>query len=184
MRDYSAKEIDHFLSKVDSFLKKKAELILIGGTAALLAYKTSQATSDIDTWNPIDQLKKAYELAKKETGFDIPLSQTTVADPPYNFEDRLELYNQGSYKHLVVKVPEVIDLILMKTMRGYAHDLDAVEEMVRNRNVKMESLVDRYIAEMGSAVAPKEKRDLNFLAMIERCYPHNDIEEVEVRISE
>lgn len=175
--------MDHFLSKVDSHLDEKADLILIGGTAAMLAYKVTQATSDIDTWNRIDRLKKAYELAKKETGFDIPMSQTTVADPPHDFESRLQLYNQGSYKNLVVKVPEVIDLVLMKTMRGYAHDLEAVEEMIRNKTVKIELLVERYVTEMDAAITPKAKRDVSFLAMIEKCYPDSDIREIEKKIS-
>ncbi|HWU44608.1 MAG TPA: DUF6036 family nucleotidyltransferase [Bdellovibrio sp.] len=114
MREYNEEELENFLKKIDSYLEKPAEIIIVGGTAAILAYHISDATQDIDTWNNIDAVKEAYEKAKKETGYDIPLSRTIVADPPYQFEDRLKLYSPKKFKKLKVKVPEVIDLILQK----------------------------------------------------------------------
>lgn len=41
MRDYSAEEVEQLLKKVDTYLGSKVDLILIGGTAAMLAYKIS-----------------------------------------------------------------------------------------------------------------------------------------------
>lgn len=183
MREYSGKEIEQFLIKIDSYLKEPFGIVIIGGTAAILAYHISDATQDIDTWNNVDGLVEAYEKAKKETGFDIPLSRTSVADPPYCFEDRLKVYNPKLFKKLIVKIPEVMDLILMKAMRGYAHDMQAIEEMVKNTKVKCEKLVDRYVSEMRTAITPERKRNLNFLAVIERCFPKEDLKSIEYKIS-
>jgi hypothetical protein len=183
MREYTGKEIEQFLTKMDSHLQTPIEIILIGGTAAILAYHISDATQDIDTWNNVEGLKEAYEKAKKDTGFDIPLSRTTVADPPYHFEDRLTQYNPKVFQKLIVKVPEVMDLILMKAMRGYAHDMQAIEEMVKHSGVKYTELADRFVKEMGSALTPERKRNLNFLALVERCFPEEDLQLVEKKIS-
>lgn len=60
MREYTGNEIEQFLLKIDIHLQKPAEIILIGGTAAILAYHISDATQDIDTWNSVDSLKEAY----------------------------------------------------------------------------------------------------------------------------
>lgn len=88
------------------------------------------------------------------------------------------------FKKLIVKVPEVMDLILMKAMSGYTHDMQGIEEMVNNSNVRYKDLVDRYIAEMGSAFTPERKRNLNFLALVERYFPAEDLQLVEKIISQ
>lgn len=170
MRKFTSEEIELFLKSIDSFLKKEVSVLIIGGTAAALAYKVTEATKDIDTWNSIEQLQEAYLKAKKDTRLEIPLGQVSVSDAPYNFEDRLKEYKPELFAKLKVIVPEVIDLILMKTIRGYSHDIDAIEQMVKNENVKLDDLTNRYINEMGSAVGNKRDIDLNFLGVVERCY--------------
>lgn len=170
MRKYTAAEIEKFLISIDGFLERKVMVIIIGGTAAALAYKVSKATQDIDTLNSVQGLESAYEQAKAATGLEIELGKVSVSDAPYDFEDRLQLYRPEIFKKLIVYVPEVADLILMKTLRGYAHDLEAIEEMVKNENVNSQTLINRYVRELSVAVGDKRKLDLNFLAMIAQCY--------------
>lgn len=170
MTKYTAKDIETFLKTIDDLLEKKVEVIIIGGTAAALAYKVTEATQDIDTWNSIQGLVSAYEKAKETTGLEIPMGQVSVSDAPHDFEDRLVDFKPTQFKKLQIKLPEVIDLILMKTLRGYSHDLDAIEQMVKNESVRFEDLLHRYVTELGAAIGDKRKLDINFLAMIERCY--------------
>lgn len=170
MKKYTSEEIEMFLMSIDEFLQEESSVIIIGGTAAALAYKVTEATKDIDTWNSVEALKEAYEKAKEKTSLSIPLGQVSVSDAPYNFEDRLELYKPEIFKKLKVIVPEVIDLILMKTLRSYAHDLDAIEQMVKNQKIESGDLIQRYIDEMDAIVGDKRKHDISFLAMLERCY--------------
>jgi Nucleotidyltransferase of unknown function (DUF6036) len=87
-RKYTNKDVQTLLKAIDANLDKKFEITLIGGAAALLAYKATRLTQDIDSFNKIAALESAYEKAKKDTGLEIPLSQAGVADVPYNFEDR------------------------------------------------------------------------------------------------
>lgn len=126
---YASREIRTLLKAIDANLNKKFEIILIGGAAALLAYKATRLTHDIDSFNNIGALKMAYEKAKQDTKLEIPLSQAGVADAPYNFEERLVKYNKLKLKKLIIKIPEIHDFILMKTIRGYEHDLDVIEEI-------------------------------------------------------
>ncbi len=171
MKKYTVAEIKTFLKAMDDFAIAGSEIILIGGSAAALAYSVVDTTQDIDSWNNVDRVKEAYEKAKVSTGLYIPFGKVSVSDGPYNFEDRLIDFEPESFKNLHVKVPEVIDLILMKTVRAYEHDLNAIEQMIKTQNVHLGDLVERYIAEMGSVViVTKAGLDLHFLAMIGRCY--------------
>jgi len=45
-----------------------------------------------------------------------------VHNASYENEDRLKELNRIKLKNLRLLVPEIHDLILMKTIRGYAHD--------------------------------------------------------------
>ncbi len=170
IKKYTSEDIEKFLLSIDHFLTKNESIIIIGGTAASLAYQVTESTKDIDTWNSIEGLKEAYEKAKIHSSLSIPLEQVSVADAPTNFEDRLTIYRPEIFTRLQVIVPEVIDLILMKTLRAYSHDLDAIEQMVKSQNVKYQNLILRYTHEMNATIGDKRKHDINFLAMIERCY--------------
>ncbi len=167
---FTDEDFKTLLKAIDSHLTKKVELILIGGAAALLAYKATRLTQDIDSFNSVKALEKAYEQAKKETGLDIPLSQAGVADGPYNFEDRLVEYKKMALKNLVVKVPEIHDFILMKTIRGYEHDLEVIQEICKKNQVKRELLVERFEREMDHIVGDRKRFELNLKAILERCF--------------
>lgn len=182
MKRFTAEELENFLISIDSFLTKEVVIIVIGGTAAALAYKVTESTQDIDTWNSTKGLTKAYEQAKEETKLNIPLGQVFVGDAPHGFEDRLVPYKPEVFKKLKVLVPEVIDLILMKTLRGYEHDLKAIEQMVKNEKVKSQDLIVRYVEELGAAIGNKRKLDMNFLGMIERCFGRKVAEKAQQEI--
>ncbi len=182
MRKFTAKELEEFLIAIESLLIRETEIIIIGGTAAALAYKVSLSTQDIDTWNSIKGLEDAYKKAIKKTKLEIPMNQTSVADAPHNFENRLIQYKLNKFKKLKVYIPNVVDLILMKMLRGYEHDLNAIEEMVKNENVKANELVKIFKQELGSVIGDKRKIDLNFLAVIQRCYGKELSQKIQLEI--
>jgi hypothetical protein len=115
-------------------------------------------------------LESAYKKAKKETGLQIPLSPAGVADGPYNFEDRLAEYKRLKLKKLIIKVPEIHDFILMKTIRGYEHDLDVIEEISKKNKVKKEVLIERFETEMDQIIGNKRMLRQNFAATLSRCF--------------
>lgn len=170
-QQYGPEDFKRFLTAIDHHLNSRVEIILIGGTAAMLAYKATRLTQDIDSFNKIPSaLQRAYELAKSETGFNIPMSQAGVADAPHEFEDRLIPYEDIEFKHLVVMVPEIHDFILMKTIRGYTHDIDVIEEISRKNKVKRDILIERFEKEMRHVVGNKDTLKLNFTAVLARCF--------------
>src|SRR3990167_1366246 len=169
IKKYDEYEVRTLLKAIDEHLKKQFSIILIGGTAALLAYKVSRVTQDIDTYNNISALLDAYKAAQKDTGLNIPFSQSGIADFPYNFEDRLVEYKGEKFKNLIVKIPEIHDFILSKIIRGYEHDMETIEEVVKKNKVNIETLKERFSNEMDQVIGDKKKIKLNFLVMLERC---------------
>ncbi len=102
---------------------------MIGGSAAALHYGVARATHDIDTWTTVQAaLAAAAEKARVVTGLDVPLQKSGVADAPCEFESRLERV-LPDLTRLKVLVPERHDLVLMKAVRCYEHDLDAIAEI-------------------------------------------------------
>lgn len=170
MKRYTKSEIERLLKAIDANLESKAEIVIIGGAAALLAYNATQVTADIDSFNKVSPLKGAYEKAKDETGLEIPLSQAGVADAPYNFEDRLIAYKRLRLKKMTVLIPEVHDLILMKTIRGYEHDLEVIEEICKKNKISEKVLIERYEKEMDHVIGNRHTLDLNFAAVLSRCF--------------
>lgn len=170
MKRYSEAQIVEFLKAVDRNLSSRQELIIIGGTAAALAYKFKEATQDIDTANSVEKLRSAIKKAASETGFDIPVSQSGVFDAPYEYESRLVSYGAKRFTNLSVKVPEAIDLIMMKMMRLEAHDLSAIKQIIAEKSVTTDKLLKRFNSEMDHVIKARSDVEFNFLAMIEECF--------------
>lgn len=170
MKRYTEDQIVEFLKAIDRHLSKPAELIIIGGTAATLAYKFKRATQDIDTANSIDKLATAIKMAKEETGFDIPVSKSGVFDAPYEYESRLVPFEPKQFKKLSVKVPEAIDLIMMKMMRLQAHDIEAIKQIITEKSVTVDELLGRFSAEMDHVIKSRLDVETHFLTMIETCF--------------
>lgn len=156
-----------FFKALDGELDKGFELILIGGTAAALAYRVTRATQDIGVINTLEGVKRAYNKAQKKTGIEIPIEQVAVYDAPYEYEDRLKKYKKIRLKKLILKVPEIHDLILMKTVRGYEHDFDVIEEIIKKNKVSKKILEDRIKNEMTHVIGDENKLKLNFEVLLE-----------------
>ena len=106
--------------------------MVIGGAAAALAYGATRSTEDIDTFHPLSSaVQRAVEEAQRSTGLNIPVSFAAVADAPYDFEDRLVSIPGLALERLTIVVPERHDLVLMKTLRGYQHDVEVIEQIHR-----------------------------------------------------
>lgn len=179
MKTYSKSEIESFLLAIDSHLTKKFKLIIIGGTAAALAYGAQDYTKDIDTATRINAIQKAYEAAKKDTGLDIPMEPVGVADFPYDYEDRLQNYSIEGMKYLIVQVPEKHDLVLMKMIRGQENDLNAAEQIHENEGLSAETLLTRILKELTHVTGDKKRIKDQFLAMFEVLYDEDTLSSAE-----
>jgi hypothetical protein len=163
-------QLEQFLGAVDAALDEPMRVVVIGGSAAALRYEVALATRDIDTWTNVEvALAVAAESARAATGLDVPLQRSGVADAPYDFESRLERV-LPSLERLTVLVPEKHDLVLMKAVRAYEHDLEAIAEIHARSPLDLETLVRRFEEEMAPIGEPLRIRG-NFLVVIERLFP-------------
>lgn len=172
MQRFRADQLKHFLRTVDSHLDRSVELIVIGGTAALLAYGAQRTTSDIDTAHQVHrEIKDAVDAARRETGLNISVEHPGVEDPPYNFEERLQTVHISGLKKLTIKVPEKHDLVLMKTVRGQENDLQVAEEIHRNHPLDINVLIGRWVTEVTTqAIGDPRRLDGNLLVLVERLF--------------
>ncbi len=180
MRTFLKDELERFLMAIDQALAQPVEVIVIGGTAAALHYGVTRATHDIDTWTTVrGDLAAAAATARLATGLDIPLTQSGVADAPHDFESRLERV-LPHLDRLRVWVPEKHDLALMKAMRAYEHDLQAIAEIHAHSPLDLDTLVGRFQDEMTPIGDPARIRG-NVLAVVERLFPDH-VEDVARRL--
>lgn len=182
MKKYLRDQIERFLGAVDAALAEPATMVIIGGSAAVLRYGVTLATHDIDTINSLPEaVLRAAEKARESTGLSVPIQMSGVADPPYDYESRLERI-LPQFTRLSVWVPERHDLVLMKTMRADAHDLDAIVEIHSNAPLDFETLVGRFISEMDAAIGEPTRIRRNLLVVVERLFPEL-VEEAERRLA-
>jgi len=170
MRTFLREQLERFLEAVDAALAEPVEVIVIGGTAAALHYGVTRATHDIDTWTNVRaDLAAAAKKARTVTGLDVPLQKSGVADAPFDFESRLDRV-LPKLRRLRVLVPERHDLVLMKAVRCYEHDLEAIAEIHSHSPLELDVLIRRFQGEMSPIGDPRRLRG-NFLVVVERLFP-------------
>jgi uncharacterized nucleotidyltransferase DUF6036 len=125
---YGHEQLLAFLRIVDKHLESSATIVIVGGSAAAFHSATS-TTNDIDTYEAVEpDLEQAVAKAVAETGFQIAVNHASVAQVPYNHEDRLEP-QLTELERLKVFVLERHDLVLSKVIRGTEHDYQQIQEV-------------------------------------------------------
>jgi hypothetical protein len=166
VKTYGRDQILVFLVEVDELLAEPVSMEIIGGAAALLAYGATSATKDIDSFAPIDE---RIRRAAPFTIHKIPLDRASVADPPYNYEDRRQRLDLP-FCNLVVWVPERHDLLLMKAARAARHDEEVIVEMHKAEPFNLETIIERYNEEMGHAIGDPKIQDQKIALIVEKLF--------------
>jgi hypothetical protein len=170
MKTFGRVEIEDLLRRLDDALIEPADLIVIGGAAAVLAYGATRPTTDIDTWGNVPaSVSQAHQRIATGVGPGIALGRAAVADLPYDAEDRFVPVALG-LQHLRVWVPERYDLVLSKVVRGYQHDYETIQQIHAINPLDMKTLLERFEQEMGAAIADPAKLRLNVAILVERLY--------------
>src|SRR5687767_14510689 len=87
---YEPEQLSRFLVAVDAALEGPALIVVIGGSALALGYGGSATTNDIDTYESrLDAVEKAAARARAETGLNIPIRNSGIAQLPDEYETRL-----------------------------------------------------------------------------------------------
>ena len=166
MKTYNRDHILEFLAEIDEHLALPAILEIIGGAAALLAYGASRATKDIDSFACLDE--HVVRAARKAI-HKIPIDRSTVADPPYTYEDRRQVL-ELPFRNLMVLVPERHDLLLMKAVRSMRNDDEVIQQMHEVEPFDLDTLALRYKAEMGHAICDHKILDQKILIIVEKLF--------------
>lgn len=175
MIDFDRSELLTFLRALDRHLDERTTLVVVGGAAASVEYRAETRTSDVDVMemregSEID-LARAVEEACRQTGLAIDVDAATITELPYGYEERLRPVRGQRLAKLQIWVPEKYDLALSKMLRGYPHDLDAVEGMHGHHPLSKTTLVTRFEEElMNIATADRRKICLNVAMLAARLY--------------
>ncbi|HUG55226.1 MAG TPA: DUF6036 family nucleotidyltransferase [Vicinamibacteria bacterium] len=160
-----------FLRAIDRNLGKPAVVMVIGGAAAAVAYHSDTRTADIDVFRGMTaDLAAAAHEARRETGLAIAVSAAPVADLPYNYEERVRPGRGLSLRRLAALFPDKYDLVLSKAVRGYQHDVDAIEGIHRRHRLSLKTLVERFEGEMSQAIGDPRRIRLNMVMVAARLY--------------
>lgn len=170
MKTFVAGEIETFLRSLDRQLKEPFRLVVIGGAAAALSFKTTSGTLDIDAANDVSAIETASQTARAETNLVIPLSSVGgVFDAPYEYESRLGRVSISGLRRLEILVPEKHDWALMKIVRLNEKDRRDIREVRKEIGLEKAVFLSRMEGEM-THVAPRKRLFDQFLVMMEELY--------------
>jgi hypothetical protein len=143
-----------FLQALDSKLTEKCILPCFGGFAVTLVYGIGRTTQDIDVMDvapphAVETLNreggKGSSLAKK---YKVYLDVVGIANPPYEYESRLQPLYEGAFEHLVFKVMDPYDLALTKLKRDSDKDVQDVLALAERVPFDLDLFERRYVDEL------------------------------------
>lgn len=163
MKRYDVAAIRRALAELDDKLERATELTLIGGAAvALLLDDRDLVTKDIDGF------AMSRALLRLARDLSIAIDPASIADLPWNFEDRRVGVLRLTF--LDVRVPEPHDLLLSKIMRWSPGDEDHVRRLHARRPLDLDLLIDRYRTEMTHVVGDPRRIRSHFLDCIDTLF--------------
>ena len=147
-KEYSRDELQRFFDAVDECLAEPAKIVIVGGSAVILAYGITTTTEDIDTFsNSTKALEAAVELAREKTGMNPPLARSGVAQAPEGYEERL--VRQSTSGHfLQLYALEKHDLAISKALRADERDRQHLAALHERDPLDFDTLVARFRDEM------------------------------------
>lgn len=175
MRRFDRAQAISFLHALDACLTGDVDVFVVGGMAAILGYHADVKTADIDVYaiekGTAADLQQAARTARKVTGIDLSIGRASVAELPYEYDDRTKAVRGVNFHRLTVIVPDKYDLVLSKAVRAYPHDLDAIRSIHEHHRLSERTLAKRFETEIWK-IANTNPRSfaLNMVAVIRVLY--------------
>ena len=168
-KTYTREQLVEYFQAVDAHLNQPIALFIIGGSAAVLQGVWEQGTQDVDVLNAtdMDAFRSAEALARKTTSIFVPVTPCTIADLPYNYEDRLTRLDLP-LKNLQLFCADVHDVALAKLVAFRDKDVEFIETLHSRGVLKKTVLVERYHAEMTHAITDMDRLKTSFEILIEQ----------------
>lgn len=141
---YAVDDLSRFLDALDEALDVPARLVVIGGSALVLGFGGTAATSDIDTYESRpERIEEAAKAARAKTGLAIPIKDSTIAQLPHGFDERLTRV-LPHLKKLEIHVLDRHDLAASKLIRGNEHDRQQLSQLHQLAPLDLDTLVARF----------------------------------------
>lgn len=171
MNRFVSKEIRTFLRAVDRHLVRSFTVEIIGGAAGALVFGVEGDTEDIDTITSVARIEDDLQVARLETGLDIPVAVAGVWDGPYGYRKRRKRVKIRGVKRLRIYVPDKYDWALMKIVRLKDKDALHIREASEKVGFKASTFLRRFTSDMTHFVLGRPQ-DLvwNFIVMMSELF--------------
>jgi uncharacterized nucleotidyltransferase DUF6036 len=174
LRRFDRSQVISFLHVLDAYLTSDLDMFVVGGMAAILGYHADVKTADIDVYaiesGTDADLQQAARNARKMTGLDLSIGIVTIAELPYEYEDRTKAVRGVEFRKLTVTVPDKYDLVLSKAIRAYPHDLDAIRSIHEHHHCSEKILAKRFETFWKFANTNPRSFALNMVAVMQVLY--------------
>lgn len=148
MSKFNREQVIEFLHAFDRALHHDLKLFIVGGTAAIVEYHASVPTADMDVKEVMagdpDEIDVAEDEAVQATGLRFYIGGASVAELPYNYEDRVKEVRGVKFSKLTLVVPGKYDLVLSKAIRAWTHDLEAIKSIHEHHPLSETTLVELF----------------------------------------
>lgn len=186
MNRFDRAELVAFLRAIDRNLDEKIVIVIVGGAAAAVGYDSNVKTADIDVFalraGSAQALARAADAARRETALGVSVGPAPVAELPENYESRLKPVRGLKLHNLTLIVPDKYDIALSKALRGYPHDIDAIESMHTHHPLSSKTLVRRFETElMKTATADPREIALSMAMVVARLHGFEEGRKLAVR---
>jgi hypothetical protein len=162
-----------FLRELDALATESVRMDCIGGFVVTVLYGLTRATADVDVLeiaprSAADAFCKVAMLGGPSfQKYGIYLDRVTVAQPPYEYESRLEEMFPGTFRHLRLMALDPYDLALTKLERNIERDRNDVRYSARALPFDLDLLRERYQAEHRPFLGNPKREDLTLKLWIE-----------------
>lgn len=158
-----------FLEEVDALVTEACTLPCFGGFVATQKYGLSRQTVDIDVLDvaPPHSAKALTEIGGKGSRLAIKhkvyLDIVAIANPPYDYQSRLQPMYEGAFRHLSMLTMDPYDVALTKLERDNDKDFQDVLELAERIPFDLDLFETRYREELREYTTGKpEDNDLVF----------------------
>lgn len=145
----------------------------IGGFVVTMLYGLNRATADVDVLEITPRsAAEAFSQVAMLGGplfqkYGVYLDLVTVAQPPYEYESRLQEMFPGTFRHLHLMALDPYDLALTKLERNIERDRNDVRYLARTVPFDLDLLRERYQTEHRPYLGNPDREDLTLKLWIE-----------------
>jgi Nucleotidyltransferase of unknown function (DUF6036) len=143
-----------FLTELDSLTTGTVRFNCLGGFVVTMLYGLNRTTADLDfleivprpAATAIEQVAMAGgELHKK---YKVYLDRVTVAQPPFNYDERLREMFPGAFRNIRLMALDPYDLALTKLGRNIERDRSDVRHLAATVPFDLDLFQKRYLEEL------------------------------------